>query len=103
MHILRELPFLHKNNIGAPHGETLGQMNPLSMRSFNCSFSSLSSAGDILYGGIDMGRVSGRRSMPKSIPLSRGIPRRSFGMISEYSFTMGTDSILGVLEMESLS
>ncbi|PHT66191.1 hypothetical protein T459_30616 [Capsicum annuum] len=67
-------------------------MNPLSKRSFNYSFNSLSSAGAILYGKIDIGRVSGKRSMPKSISLSGGIPRRSSGKTSEYSFTIGTDS-----------
>ena len=39
--------FFFMNNIGAPHEEILGLMNPLSRRSFTCSFYSLSSAGAI--------------------------------------------------------
>ncbi|KAK4737145.1 hypothetical protein R3W88_000842 [Solanum pinnatisectum] len=82
MHILRELSFFFTNNTGAPHGEILGLMKPLSRRSFNCSFNSLSSAGAILLGGIEIGWVSGRRSIPKSISLSGGTPRRSSGNTS---------------------
>ena len=50
MHILREPSFFFTNNTGAPHGEILGLMKPLSRRSFNCSFNSFNSAGAILYG-----------------------------------------------------
>ncbi|PHT66273.1 hypothetical protein T459_30698 [Capsicum annuum] len=98
-----ELSILHTNKTGAPHGEILGLMNPLSKRFFNCSFSSLSSAGAILYGGIEIGRVFERRSIPKSISLSREIPRRSSGKTSEYSFITGTDSRLGASRLESLT
>ena len=84
------------NNTRAHYGEMLGLINPLSKRSFNCSFSSLSFAGAILYGGIDIGCVYGRRSMLKSISLLGEIPRRSSKKISEYSFTTGIDSRLGV-------
>ncbi|PHT74100.1 hypothetical protein T459_21377 [Capsicum annuum] len=61
------------NKTGTPYGDILGLMNPLSKRSFNYSFSSLSSTGAILYGKIDIGSVSGRRLMLKSISLSGGI------------------------------
>ena len=47
--------FLTHDRTGAPQEEILGLMNPLSKRYFNCSFSSLSSAGAILYGGMDIG------------------------------------------------
>ncbi|PHU18079.1 hypothetical protein BC332_13774 [Capsicum chinense] len=102
-HILRELSFLHMNNTRVPHEEMLGLMNPLSKRSFNFSFSSLSSAGAILYGRIDIGLVSGRRSMPKSISLLKGIPERSSRKRSEHSRITGTDSRLGVSELVSLT
>ncbi|PHU30058.1 hypothetical protein BC332_02151 [Capsicum chinense] len=52
---LGELSFLCMNKTGVPYGDTLGLMNPLSKRSFNFSFNSLSSAGVILYGEIDTG------------------------------------------------
>ncbi|KAF3668022.1 hypothetical protein FXO37_09738 [Capsicum annuum] len=80
------------NRTVAPYGETLGLMNPLSRRSFNYSFNSLSSAGAILYGRIEIGCISGRRSIPKSISLSRGTPRRSSRNTSRNSLTTKNDS-----------
>ena len=103
MHILREPSFFFTNNTGAPHGEILSLMKPLSRRSFNYSFNSLSSAGDILQGVIEIGWVSGKRSIPKSISLSGGTPRRSFGNTSENSQTTGTYSRDGVTRLESLT
>ncbi|KAF3619113.1 hypothetical protein FXO38_33072 [Capsicum annuum] len=101
IHILREPSFLRMNKTGAPHGDTLGLINPLSRRFFNYFFNSLSSAGAILYSGIDMGYVSGRRSISKLIPLSKGTPERSSGNISGNSDATDTDSRVGVSELES--
>ena len=67
MYILKEPSFFFTNNIGAPNGEILGLMKPLSRRCFNCSFNSLSSAGAILLGEIEIGWESGKRLIPKSI------------------------------------
>ncbi|PHT48617.1 hypothetical protein CQW23_12825 [Capsicum baccatum] len=103
IHILREPSFLCTNRTGVPHGETLGLMNPLSRRYLNYSFNFLSSTGSILYGGIDIGRVSGRRSISKSISLSGGTPGRSPGNISGNSLTTKTDSRFGVSNLESLT
>ena len=64
--------FLPYEKNDSPHGEILGLMKPLSRRSFNFSFNSLTSAGSILYGEIEIGWVSGRRSIPKSISLLGG-------------------------------
>ncbi|PHT75865.1 hypothetical protein T459_19387 [Capsicum annuum] len=102
-HSKRTIFFLRTNKTSAPYGEMLGLMNPLSKRFFNCTFNFLSFAGAIQYGGIEIGGVSRRRSMPKSISLSRGIPRRSSGKTSEYSYTTGADSRLGVSELVSLT
>ncbi|KAK4708663.1 hypothetical protein R3W88_029588 [Solanum pinnatisectum] len=100
---LKEPFFFFTNNTGAPHGEILGLMKPLSKRSFNCSFNSLSSAGAILVERIKMGWVFGRRSISKLISLSGGTPGRSFGNTSGNSFTTRTDSRFGVSEFESLT
>ena len=67
MHIMREPSFFLTNNTGAPHGEILGLMKPLYTRSFNCSFNSVSSAGDILEGGAEIGWLSGTILNPMSI------------------------------------
>ncbi|KAK4726980.1 hypothetical protein R3W88_031897 [Solanum pinnatisectum] len=99
MHILREPSFFFTNNTSVPHGKILGLMKPLSRRSFNSSFNSLSSAGTILYGEIKIGWVSGKRLIPKSISLSRGTSGRSSGN----SLTIGTDSRVGVSKLESLT
>ena len=61
--------FFIKNKIGAPRGEMLGHMKPLSKISFNCSFSSFKSFGAILYGEMEIRQVFGRRSIAKSISL----------------------------------
>ena len=59
--------FFLANNTGAPLGDMLGWKKPLSSRSFNCNFNSLSSIGSIIYGGIEIGFVSGSKLIPKSI------------------------------------
>ena len=103
MHILREPSFFSTNNIGAPHGEILALMKPLSRRSFNFSLNSLISAGAIMLGGTDIGWVSGRRSIPKSIYLSGGTPRRYFGNTTGKSLTSGSYLRDGVSRLKSLT
>ena len=48
-----------------------------------------------------MGRVSGSRSMQKSISLSGGMPGRSAGKTSKNSQTIETDSIGGTWVVSS--
>ncbi|PHU15338.1 hypothetical protein BC332_16543 [Capsicum chinense] len=103
INILSEPYFLSTNRIGAPHGEMLDLINPLSKRSFNCSFSSLSLDRVILYGKIDMGLVSRRRSIPKLIFLSGGTPRRSSGNTSGNSLTTETNSRVRDSKIEYLN
>ena len=56
---LRESSFFLINKTGAPELETLGQIKPLSNRSFSCSFNYLNSVGDFLYGELEIRPVSG--------------------------------------------
>ena len=58
MHILREPSFFFMNNTGAPHGKILGQMKPLSRLSSNYFLNFLSTAGEIMLGGIEIGWAS---------------------------------------------
>ncbi|KAF3643598.1 hypothetical protein T459_27589 [Capsicum annuum] len=95
--------FLSMKRTGVPHRETLGLMNPLSRRSFNYSFNSLSSAGAILYGGIEIGWISRRKSIPKSISLSGETLGRSLGNTCGNSLITKTDSRLRDSELESLT
>ncbi|PHT44817.1 hypothetical protein CQW23_13975 [Capsicum baccatum] len=83
------------NRTGAPHGDILGLINPISRRSFNCSVNFLSFSGAILYGRIEMGWVSGKRSILKSISLSRETPERSSRNASGNSHATDTDSRVG--------
>ncbi|KAK4737051.1 hypothetical protein R3W88_000748 [Solanum pinnatisectum] len=101
--ITEEPSFFFTNNTGVPHAKILGLMKPLSRRSFNYSFNSLSSARAILLGGIEIGWVFGRRSIPKSILLPGGTPGKSSGNNFGNSLTTGTDSKVGVSELESLT
>ncbi|PHU18317.1 hypothetical protein BC332_14012 [Capsicum chinense] len=89
------------NRMGAPQGDMLSLMNPIYRRSFKCSFNSLSSSGAILYGRLDIDRVSRRRSIPKLISLSRGTLGRSSGNTYGNSHATDTDSRVGVSELES--
>ncbi|KAF3649554.1 hypothetical protein T459_12138 [Capsicum annuum] len=95
-----EPSFLYMNDTGVPHRHTLGWMNPLSRRSFNCSFNFLSFDGAILYSGIDMGLVSWIRSILKSIFLSRGTPEMSSGNTSGNSHAIDPDQRVGVFEID---
>jgi len=78
--------------MGAPQGDTLGRMNPLSRSSCNCSFNSFSSSGAIWYGALDIGLVPDNKSMVNSISLSGGNPGSSYGNTSTKSRTIGIPS-----------
>ena len=82
--------FLSYKQDRSAQGEILGRMKPLFNRSLNYSFSSFNYAGAILYGRIEIGRVSGMMSMPKSISLSGGTLGRSSAKTSGNSFTIET-------------
>ena len=99
IHIWRE--FFFTNSTGAPHGDILGLIKPLSTKSLSWGFNSFNSAETIRQGGIDMRFVSGSKSMPKSISHPRGIPGRSLGKTSGNSLTTGTDSVGGTSESRS--
>ena len=77
-----------------PRGDTLGRIKPLSIKSFNYSFSSFNSTVAILYGVIEIVRVSRMMSMQKSISLSEGTLGRSSGKTSGNSLTEGKVSQL---------
>ena len=62
-----------KRPIILPNKQDWSAMEFLSNKSFNCSFSSFISVGAILYGGIEIGRVSGIMSMPKSSLFLEGL------------------------------
>ncbi|KAJ0470417.1 hypothetical protein HanIR_Chr14g0718601 [Helianthus annuus] len=78
--------------MGAPHGDELGWINPLSSNSCSCFLSSCISVGASLYGDLAIGDVPGTRSMRNSTCLSDGSPGSSSGNTSGYSRTTGTSS-----------
>ena len=57
------LSFFFANRTGAPHGEVLGLMNPLSGSSCSWTLSSYNSTDAILCGVIEMGEVPGCNSV----------------------------------------
>ena len=75
--------FLTKNT-RAPQWEALGRIMPLSSKSSNCSFNSLSSAKAILYSTLEIGPVP---RMVNSIALSGGNPSKSSENSYGNSFT----------------
>ena len=87
MHNRRVLAFFFANRTGAPHGEVLGLMNPLSSSSRSWTLSSCNSTGVILCGVIDMGKVPRCNSIPNDITLYGGNPSSSSGKTSSYSQT----------------
>ena len=91
------------NKIGAPQGETLGRIKPLSRWSLKCSFNSFNSPSFILYGAIDIRRISGRPSIPESLSLSRGTPKKSSWKTFENSFTTETNWIRGISTLDLLT
>lgn len=56
----------HIKSTGAPHGETLGSINPLSNSSSNYTVYSHNFAGTIRYGAFDIGVVPDIKLMVKS-------------------------------------
>ena len=68
----RVLSFFFANRTGAPHGEVLGLINPLSSNSCSWTLSSCNSTGAILCAVIEMGEVPGCNSIHKSTTLYRG-------------------------------
>ncbi|KAL0716170.1 hypothetical protein Bca4012_065492 [Brassica carinata] len=59
--------FFFTNKTGAPQGEELDRMNPLSNRSSNCFFSSANSADAIRYGALATGLASGSKVIVKGL------------------------------------
>src|ERR1017187_7189368 len=92
----RNVPsFFLTNSTGAPHGDVLGLINPLSNISSNCALSSFSSAGAIRYGAFEIGVVPGTNSIPNSTFRSGGNPTISSGNTSTNSETTGIVLISG--------
>ena len=87
MHSRRVLSFFFANKTGAPYGEVLDLMNPLSNNSCIWTLSSYNSAGAILCRVIEMGDVPGCNSIQKSISLYGGNPVSSSEKTSSYSHT----------------
>ncbi|KAJ0715029.1 hypothetical protein HanPI659440_Chr13g0496371 [Helianthus annuus] len=61
MHIRIDPSFFLTNSTGAPHGDELGYMKPLSSSSSSCFFSSCISVGASPYGALAIGVVPGIR------------------------------------------
>ena len=83
----RVLSFFFENNTGAPQGEVLGLIKPLSNNSSNWTLSSYNSVGTILCEVIEIGDVPGCNSIVKSIFLCEGNLDISSGKTSSYSQT----------------
>ncbi|GKD02903.1 hypothetical protein Tco_1177877, partial [Tanacetum coccineum] len=64
---------------GAPQGEELGLMNPLSESSCNCSDNSFFSDGANRYGARATGAAPGIKSILNSTGQPRGRPGKSSG------------------------
>ncbi|XXG55677.1 hypothetical protein AAC387_Pa03g3288 [Persea americana] len=77
----------------ASQGDTLGLINPLSNKSCNWVFNSLSSAGAILDGALEITTVPSTNSIEKSISLTGGKSGISSGKTSGNSQTTGISSI----------
>ena len=75
----------------------------MSNKCFNFSFGYFNSGGDILYGEMDIGQISGIMSIRKSISLSRGTLGYSTWKTSGNSFTIGNDWMGGTLVHKSLT
>jgi len=89
MHSLRVPYFFFTKNIGAPQGDTLGLIYPLSNKSYICIVSSISSGVLILYKALEIGAESDMRSLEKSISLLGGRPSISSGKMSLNSWSIG--------------
>ncbi|KAL4585017.1 hypothetical protein LXL04_009630 [Taraxacum kok-saghyz] len=89
MHIRKEPSFFFTNNIGAPHGEKLGLINPLLNSSWSWLESSCISEGASLYGALAIGAAPGIKSILNSTCRFGGNPGRSSGNTSGKSQTSG--------------
>ena len=87
MHSQRVSSLFLENRTGAPHGEVLGLMNPLSSNSCSWTLSSCNSTGAILCEVIKICEVPGCNLIPKSTTLCGGNPGSSSGKTSSYSQT----------------
>jgi hypothetical protein len=76
-----------QNKIGAPQGEELGRMYPVSCNFVSCFLSSFDYSTDILYGLLEIGAVPGKRSIINSTSLSNGIQGNSSRKTSGKSLT----------------
>ncbi|CAL9075519.1 unnamed protein product [Musa textilis] len=90
--------FFFTNRTGAPQGDTLGRIKPLSKSFWICFFNSSNSIGAILYGGLEIGAVPSRRSIVNLICLFSDSAGRSLGKTSGKSHTMGMSSNIGFLD-----
>ena len=92
----RNVPsFFLTNNTGAPHGDVLGRINPLSNMSSSYALSSFNSAGAIRYGAFEIGVVPGTNSIPNSTSRSGDSPTISSGNTSANYDTTGIVLISG--------
>jgi hypothetical protein len=71
MHILIDPSFFVTNNIGAPHGNILWRIKPLSKSSWSYSFSYFNSE-DAIQSALEIGLVPGTHSIPNSTSLCGG-------------------------------
>ena len=100
MHIRMVPSFFFTNSTGAPQGDTLGQMYPLSNNFCNCIFSSVNSGKLIQYGVLQVGDAPGTNSMVKSMSLLGEKPGISSGNTCIKSCTIGIFSIIGAFSLE---
>ncbi|GKF46119.1 hypothetical protein Tco_0135921 [Tanacetum coccineum] len=88
MHILNDPSFFLTNKTGAPQGEELGLMKPLSESSCSCSDNSFISNGANRYDALATDATPGIKSW-NSTGRAGGRPGKSSGNTSEKSQTIG--------------
>lgn len=93
MHNLIDPSFFLTKNMGAPHGDTFGMINPLSSSSHNCFLSSFNSIVSIWYSALEIGAVPSKNSISKSNTLWGGRFDSSFRKPSSNSFMLLTWSM----------
>ena len=84
-----EPSFFLTNKTGAPQGELLGQINPLSSNSCICIFNSANFEEAVLYRDCDIGMVQRNISIDTSTSLLCGNLGNLSGKTSRNSFTIG--------------
>ncbi|GKF94029.1 hypothetical protein Tco_0283729, partial [Tanacetum coccineum] len=89
MHILNDPSFFLTNKTGAPQGEELGLMKPLSESSCSCSNNSFISDGSNRYGARATGAAPGIKSIWNSTGRAEGRPGKSSGKTSGKSRMIG--------------